>query len=196
MTMLFYYMAHVCTIISICLNLLFNCIPVVSRGETVCVGAREAGKVREKAGDCSRTSRLVEDTHTHSHTHPHTPTHSHTHTGNLIRKREEQNRLELECLLSLKRWGEAVALLTSILQENPDHWRHIEVYISCQIQRYKDSVREAREDHERERREGGVAGREEVWEGEGEKEEEEVNLVNTTAGGSERQIPRSVGHFR
>ena len=83
-----------------------------------------------------------------------------------------------------------MVLLTSILQENPDHWRHIEVYISCQIQRYKDSVREAREDHERERREGGVAGREEVWEGEGEEEEEEVNLVNTTAGGSERQIPR------
>ena len=107
-----------------------------------------------------------------------------------------------------------------MLRENPDHWRDIEVYISCQIQRYKNSVRDAKEEYERKRmgsrgseegEEGegeGVASKEEVWEGKGEKEEEEEgegekggeegqgredgwNQVNTTESGNERLIPRS-----
>ncbi|CAI8015184.1 N-alpha-acetyltransferase 25, NatB auxiliary subunit, partial [Geodia barretti] len=72
--------------------------------------------------------------------------------GKLIRKREERNRLELECHLSLQRWDDAVRLLTAMLRENPDHWKDIEVYISCQIERYKESVREAKEEHEMKKR--------------------------------------------
>ena len=108
-----------------------------------------------------------------------------------------------------------------MLRENPDHWKDIETYISCQIQRYKKSVREAKEEHEMRKRgrvgrkgceegegsrgceegegrggceEGeGVAGKEEVWEGKGEKEEEEgLNQVNGRESENERLIPRSV----
>ena len=149
---------------------------------------------------------------------------AHSHVpgeGKLIRKREERNRLELECHLSLQRWDDVVRLLTAMLRENPDHWKDIEVYISCQIERYKESVREAKEEHEMKKRgregsrgceeeegrteceegeerrgceEGeGVARKEEVWEGKGEKEEEEgLNQVNERESENERLIPRSV----
>lgn len=97
--------------------------------------------------------------------------------------------MELECYLSLHRWDDAVVLLTQMLQRNPDQWSHLEVYISCQIQRYKKSVEDAKFEHERKRKgvaesngevEGEVRGvedggegaaGEEVWEGKGEKEE-------------------------
>ena len=101
---------------------------------------------------------------------------AHSHVpgeGKLIRKREERNRLELECHLSLQRWDDAVRLLTAMLRENPDHWKDIEVYISCQIERYKESVREAKEEHEMKKRgREGSRGCEEE-EGRTECEEEE-----------------------
>ena len=95
---------------------------------------------------------------------------AHSHVpgeGKLIRKREERNRLELECHLSLQRWDDAVRLLTAMLRENPDHWKDIEVYISCQIERYKESVREAKEEHEMKKRgrEGSRGCEEEEEEG-------------------------------
>lgn len=109
--------------------------------------------------------------------------------GRLIRNKDELNHMELECYLSLHRWDDAVVLLTQMLQRNPDQWSHLEVYISCQIQRYKKSVEDAKLEHEKKRKgvaesngevEGEVRGvedreegaaREEVWEGKGEKEE-------------------------
>ena len=121
---------------------------------------------------------------------------------NLIRKKEERNRLELECHLSLQRLEDAVVLLTKMLRENPDHWRDLELFVSCQIQRYKKSIRDAREKHDERKRRGsgsgeGVKGKEEVWEGEGEGEQEEegagggdrLNHANTCEGGSKRLIP-------
>ena len=129
--------------------------------------------------------------------------------------------MELECYLTLQRWDDAVGLLTQMLHQNPDHWTHLEVYISCQVQRYKKSVRDARVAGEGvEGDEGGGEKGEEVWEGKGEKEEEEeeeeegggrevgneggpgrgeegngseeMNQLNTTEGGTERCIPRLV----
>ena len=115
--------------------------------------------------------------------------------GNLIRKKEERNQMELECHLALQRWDDAVVLLTQMLRQTPDHWTHIDVYISCQIQRYKKSVRDVREGHAVEGGEGcegcegGEGGRGkgvEVWEGKGEKEEEvEEEGGRRKEGGSE-----------
>ena len=122
--------------------------------------------------------------------------------GKLIRSRDERNNLELECLLSLQQWSGAVALLDKMLKQNPDQWSHIEVYISCQIQRYKlSAAQEADRGRENTADEGATPasqlasktgqtaqtgqasdgdveparrrGREEVWEGEGEGEREE-----------------------
>ena len=118
--------------------------------------------------------------------------------------------MELECYLSLEQWDDATLLLTELLLRNPDQWRHIELYITCQIQRYKESVREAKEEHER--RKGGVGeSGEDVWKGEGEKVEDEkeggsdggtkeggkddeTNMLNTTESGQDRVIPRSDIH--
>lgn len=115
--------------------------------------------------------------------------------GHIIRNKDELNHMELECYLSLHRWDEAAVLLTQMLQRNPDQWSHIEVYVSCQIQRYKKSIQDAKLEYEKTKKgkamaesngegegegemgsvedeeEGGT--KEGVWEGKGEKEEEE-----------------------
>ena len=148
--------------------------------------------------------------------HTHTQTHTHTHTGDLIRKKEDHNRLELDCHMSLQRWDEALVVLTDLLHQNPDQWSDIKHYISCQIQKYKKSIQDAKEDHVREiekRRmsgeggggeggEEGERGKEEVWEGKGEKEEdkdgvgemgtEKTNQLNTADSGYNGKIPQLV----
>lgn len=50
-------------------------------------------------------------------------------------KDEECNKYQMNCLVHLKRWDEAVEKLTALLVKTPDQWSYIRQYISCQIMR-------------------------------------------------------------